>query len=215
MPTAFLRLSVALAALCALLIACGPDPVPPPPPGVQVNVTDPDNGNNFSYYSDNFVPARLPLASAPQSAAEVQMLAAINAERARGGVCPTASGGTVTFPARDPFVFEGHLHAAATGHAAYMTANSSVSHRGAGGSTPASRMVAAGYIPAPPSQKLVIFEESLALNIDQSAEVIAAWKTSVRHCAALFDVLTDGSAARSEQGNVVAWVLDIGGIISK
>ena len=96
-----------------------------------------------------------------------------------------------------------------------MTSKNLISHIGAGESTPASRMVAAGYTPAPPSQKLVIFEESLALNIDQSAEVIAAWKTSVRHCAALFDVLTDGSAARSQNGNVVAWVLDIGGIISK
>lgn len=215
MPTAFLRLSVALAALCAVLTACPGNPSPPPPPGVQVNVTDTDTGKNFSYYSDNFVPARLPLASAPQSAAEAQMLVAVNAERARGGVCPTASGGTVTFPARDPIVFEGHLHAAATGHAAYMTNHSSVSHIGLAGSTPASRMVAAGYTPAPPSQKLVIFEESLALNIDQSAEVIAAWKTSVRHCAALFDILSDGSAARSQNGNVVAWVLDIGGIISK
>ena len=214
MPTAFVRLSVALAALCAVLTACPSDP-PPPPPGVQVNVTDPDNGKNFSYYSDNFVPVRVPLASAPQSAAEAQMLAAINAERARGGICPAASGGTVTFPARDPFIFEGHLHAAASGHAAYMASKNLIDHIGAGKSTPASRMVAAGYTPAPPSQKLVIFEESLALNIDQSAEVIAAWKTSVRHCAALFDVLTDGSAARSQNGNVVAWVLDIGGIISK
>ncbi|ANE42861.1 CAP domain-containing protein [Deinococcus puniceus] len=214
--SAFLRLPAALLALCAVLTACPGST--PPPSGVRVDVTDFDTKQDFTYVSNNFQAARAPLSVAPRSTAEAKMLEAVNTERARGGVCPTSGGGTVAFPVRAPLIFEGHLHAAATGHAAHIVTSqtsTTLSHIGENGSTPARRMVEAGYTPLPTSGTKAVFLESIALGIDDPTEVIAAWKTSVRHCAALFDGATDGSAARGQRGQTVAWVLDVGGVVVK
>lgn len=174
-----------------------------------VAVSDPDNRDSFTYLSPGtFTYASSPLPDAPQSADEAAMLGAINAERARGGHCP----GGQTFPARAPLAFEGHLHRAASGYARVLADSGSMAlpHK-TGNSTPVRRMVEAGFVPAPGPGQTLRFEESLAAGMTGPDEMIAAWKTSARHCATLFSPVPHGSVARADGLVGAYWVLNVAG----
>lgn len=213
--------SRSLTLLCLIaLTACGgghaPEANPGPETGLEVQVVDADNADTFSYASPaGFAPALSPLAGYPRSGAEAELLAAVNAERARGGSCPQEGGGRQTFGAVRPLSFEGHLHQSATVYGRQLAASGTLAlaHRGPDGSTPARRMVAAGYVPAPPHGTALLFAESLAAGpgLTRSAEVLAAWKNSPSHCAALFSPVGHGSAARVDGAAGSYWVLNIAG----
>ncbi|MCP2014325.1 uncharacterized protein YkwD [Deinococcus sp. HSC-46F16] len=196
------------ALLCSLLLAAC-DGGTPAPTQVTVEVSDPDFGDTFSYQTTtDFRPALSPLAGFPQTGAEKAMLDAVNAERSRGGSCPDGR----TFPARPTLTFEGHLHEAADGYAAVLAGRGTLElpHK-LGTSTPARRMVGAGFKPAPPTGTVLRFEESLAAGMTDPAEVIAAWKGSASHCAALYSAVSYGSVARAEGAGRAYWVLNTAG----
>ncbi|WP_119673830.1 hypothetical protein [Deinococcus sp. RM] len=70
-----------------VLVGCGGGGTPPEENQVRVQVVDGNYGVTFEYLTvPTFTPQRTALAEFPQSVAEGAMLAAINAERARGGV---------------------------------------------------------------------------------------------------------------------------------
>lgn len=194
----------------SLLASCNSIVTDPPPiTGSTVYVTDPDFGDTFKYQSpDSFTYALSPLPGASVSAAETAMMTAINEERARGGTCMDGQ----TYPGRAALKFEGHLHKAAGGYAQVLAASgsSALPHK-TGDSTPVRRMVAAGFVPTPPDNTVLRFEESLAMGLTVPADVIAAWKTSSRHCAALFSNVPYGSVARAEGPLGVYWVLNTAG----
>ncbi|MCL4206744.1 MAG: CAP domain-containing protein [Pirellulaceae bacterium] len=56
------------------------------------------------------------------------------------------SPGTISTQAKPPLAFSTELIAAAQGHSEWMLANNTFSHTGEGGSSPGSRMTAAGYV---------------------------------------------------------------------
>lgn len=203
-----MRIALPALLLPLLLAACGETPAPDPGE-VTVTVSDPDFGDTFSYQaSSDFRPTLGSLAGFPQSAAEKAMLAAVNAERSRGASCPDGR----TFPARPPLAFEGHLHAAAAQYAAVLAGRGTLElpHR-IGTSTPARRMVGAGFKPAPPTGTALRFEESLAAGMSDPAEVVSAWKGSASHCAALYSPVAYGSVARADGAGMAYWVLNTAG----
>ncbi|GGS33737.1 CAP domain-containing protein [Deinococcus knuensis] len=179
---------------------------------VTVTVTDTAYGVTFEYKTPkSFAVSRSALTDFPQSQAEREMLEAINAERARGGVCPTG-----VFPAAAPLKFEGHLHKAATLYGRELAASGRLElpHRSrVDNRVPSQRMVDAGYRPVPPNGIEWVFGESLAAGMDLTspAEVIAAWKGSPPHCAALFEKVLDGTAAQVTGAAGTYWVLNIAG----
>ncbi|GGR98250.1 CAP domain-containing protein [Deinococcus sedimenti] len=196
----------------SVLVGCSPSEVPSGPDLVKVTVTDAQYGVTFDYQaSPAFAPLRVPLADFPQSVAERDMLAAVNAERARGGVCPGGS-----FAPVGALQFEGHLHRAATLYGRELAASGGLTlpHRSAvDGRVPSQRMVDAGYRPVPPRGGQWVFGESLAggAGLTAPAEVIAAWKGSSSHCAALFGAVSDASVARVDGAAGPYWVLNTAG----
>ncbi|WP_104989688.1 CAP domain-containing protein [Deinococcus sp. NW-56] len=202
-----MRLTLPALLFSLLLAAC--DGGTPAPTQVTVEVSDPDFGDTFSYQTTtDFRPALSPQSGYPQSAAEAAMLNAVNAERSRGGTCPDGR----TFPARSALTFEGHLHESADRYAGVLAGRGTLElpHR-IGTSTPARRMVEAGFKPAPPTGTVLRFEESLAAGMTDPAEVIAAWKGSVSHCAALYSPVPYGSVARADGAGLAYWVLNTAG----
>ncbi|MFC3601679.1 CAP domain-containing protein [Deinococcus soli (ex Cha et al. 2016)] len=195
-----------------VLVGCGGGGTPPEENQVRVQVVDGNYGVTFEYLTvPTFTPLRTALAEFPQSVAEGAMLAAINAERARGGVCPTGS-----FPAARPLQFEAHLHRAATlyGRELVTAGKMELPHRSrVDNRVPSQRMVDAGYRPVPPSRVQWVFGESLAAGTDLTspAEVIAAWKDSPSHCRALFENIGNGAVARVDGAAGKFWVLNIAG----
>lgn len=192
------------------LTGCGGGGAPSAEP-VTVTVQDPQYGLSFEYATTAaFTPQRSALPDFPQSGQERAMLEAINAERARGGVCPSGS-----FPPARPLQFEAHLHRAATLYGRELAASGRMDlpHRSrADNRVPSQRMVDAGYKPVPPSRVQWVFGESLAAGDQMSpAEVIAAWKGSPAHCAALFEHIADGAVARVDGAAGTYWVLNIAG----
>ncbi|SMB95502.1 CAP domain-containing protein [Deinococcus hopiensis] len=174
-----------------------------------VYVTDPDFGDTFEYRSpDSFTYAPGPLAGDSVSTAETAMFTAINAERLRGGTCSDGQ----SFPPVPALQFEGHLHKSASGYAGVLAVSGSAAlpHK-TGDSTPVRRMIAAGFVPAPPNRAVLRFEESLAMGMTDPAAVIAAWKTSSRHCAALFSTVSHGAVARADGQLGAYWVLNTAG----
>ncbi|GAQ22653.1 hypothetical protein DEIGR_102680 [Deinococcus grandis] len=200
----------------AVLVGCGgggaPDAERVEDGPVTVMVEDGFYGVNFSYTtSASFTPLRAPLPGFAQSQAEREMLAAINAERARGGVCPSG-----VFPAAAQLKFEGHLHKAATQYGQELAASGRLElpHRSrVDNRVPSQRMVDAGYRPVPPANVKWVFEESLAAGegFTDPAEVIAAWKGSPSHCRALFENIGNGAVARVDGAAGTFWVLNIAG----
>lgn len=204
-----MRITLPALLLPLLLAACGGTTPTPGAGDVTVTVSDPDHGDTFSYQTTaSFRPALGPQPGFPQSAAEKAMLDAVNAERSRGGTCPDGQ----AFPARAALTFEGHLHEAAARYGAVLAerGTTELPHR-IGTSTPARRMVGAGFKPAPPRGTVLRFEESLAAGMTDPAEVIAAWKGSVSHCAALYSPVSYGSVARADGAGRAYWVLNTAG----
>ncbi|GHG23214.1 hypothetical protein GCM10017784_13780 [Deinococcus indicus] len=206
-------------AVAAALVACNPGPSAPSDNGgkngeemVTVTVTDASYNVTFEYSTPkSFAVSRSALPDFPQSVAEREMLQAINAERARGGVCPSGA-----FPAAAPLQFEASLHKAATLYGRELAASGKLElpHRSrVDNRVPSQRMVDAGYRPVPPSGIQWVFGESLAagMNLNSPAEVIAAWKVSPSHCAALFEKVLDGTAAQVTGAAGTYWVLNIAG----
>lgn len=203
-----LLLSALLLSL-GLLASCGGGGGAPSTDFTLVTVSDPANGDTFMYRSpDTFAYALAPLAGDAPTAAEGALLAAVNAERARGGACP----GGQTFSARAALKFEGHLYRSARGYAGVLAAsgNLTLPHK-TGSSTPARRMTGAGYVPAPPKNVVMHFEESLAGGSADPAQVISDWKTSVGHCAALYSAVPHGAVARADGPLGAYWVLNTAG----
>ena len=208
------------AAVAVALVACGPGPSAPSDGKggnasdelVTVTVTDASYGVTFTYNTPkSFAVSRSALPDFGQSQAEREMLAAINAERARGGVCPSGA-----FPAAAPLQFEGNLHKAATLYGRELAASGKLElpHRSrVDNRVPSQRMVDAGYRPVPPNGIQWVFGESLAagMNLTNPAEVITAWKGSTSHCAALFEKVLDGTAAQVTGSAGTYWVLNIAG----
>lgn len=192
----------------SLLAACN-GPGSTPVTGATVYVTDPDFGDTFKYQApDSFTYALSPLTGDSVSAPETAMLTAINEERARGGTCADGT----SFPARPALKFEGHLYRSAQGYAQVLAASgsSALPHK-SGNSTPVRRMVAAGFVPTPPDGAVLRFEESLAMGMTDPGDIIAAWKTSSRHCAALYSNVPYGGVARSDGQLGAYWVLNTAG----
>ncbi|MCD0167068.1 CAP domain-containing protein [Deinococcus sp. 12RED42] len=208
------------AVVAVALVACDPGPSAPSDGNggnagdelVTVTVTDASYNVTFDYKTTkSFSVSRSALPGFPQSQAEREMLEAINAERARGGVCPSG-----VFPAAAPLKFEGHLHKAATLYGRELAASGRLDlpHRSqVDNRVPSQRMVDAGYRPVPPNGIEWVFGESLAAGMDLTspAEVIAAWKGSPSHCAALFEKVLDGTAAQVTGAAGTYWVLNIAG----
>lgn len=227
-PPSLRRLAGAGLAAC-VLSACGGGPAPsaggPASAGGErtVEVTDPAYGVTFSYVTRQFEYVLAPLPGFAQSSAEAQALELVNAERARGGVCPLRDGTWRRYQPAAPLTFEGHLHRAATEYARELAASgrTDLPHRSVlTGQIPAQRMVAAGYRPLPPNGAALLFQESLAVEVGvfSPADIIAAWKASPDHCAALYEplnVASHGAVARAETqlgGRPAAfWVLNTAG----
>lgn len=216
------RASVVLGLLT--LSACGSSPTPPTPKGEVVQVTDSEYGVNFEYTtSRDFSYALAALPGYTHSAAEVHLLTLVNEERVKGGVCPVRGGGQRTYGPARPLLFEGHLHRAASDYARELAESGStvLAHRSAlTGLVPSQRVVGAGYHPLPPKGAALEFNESLAAEWLKSdpAGVVAAWKASPEHCAALYEPMpsfSHGAVARVEtrvQGQAVTyWVLNTAG----
>lgn len=218
-----------LTLLTGLLAACSGAPTTPGAGTggleVTVTVTDPAYGVHFDYVtSASFEYALTPLSGFTPSAAEQALLAAVNAERTRGGTCPVTGGGTRSFAPTAPLNFEGHLYKSASLYARELAAAGrvdSLPHRSRlDNSVPSQRMVTAGYRPVPPAGVQWVFEESLAAgtNLTDPAEIVGMWKGSPGHCAALYEPMparSHGAVARAD-GNVAGqatmyYVLNIGG----
>lgn len=189
-----------------------------------VNVEDTNYGLKFNYVTTRqFQYAYTALPDYPESPEEAQMLALVNAERAKGGVCHLHDGNIRIFDPASPLKFEGHLHKAATLYAEELAAIGSMqlSHRSPRTNlTPSQRIVEAGYKPLPPDKTSMLFQESLAAELEKSSpeDVINAWKASPDHCIALYEPLQNfshGSVARVESqidGKLaVFWVLNTAG----
>jgi uncharacterized protein YkwD len=113
-----------------------------------------------------------PVAPAPASPAasgwQAEMLALVNAERAKAGLNPMALCGTI--------------NRAAQSYAEAMAARGVLSHTGADGSTPATRMRAAGYVAAP-GQRYMYGAENIAQGYRDVPAVMTGWMNSSGHRA--------------------------------
>ena len=216
---------VSWAALALLtLSACGSSTPTPAPEAYTVQVRDGQYGIDFAYTtSREFSYAGAALPGYTESLAEAQMLTLVNEERGRGGTCPVRGGGQRTYGPARPLEFEGHLHRAATDYARELAASGSLTltHRSAlTGLVPSQRVVNAAYRPLPPNGAALAFDESLAAELLRSdpAGVVAAWKTSPEHCAALYEPMLKfghGAVGRVEVrvgGQAMTyWVLNTAG----
>ena len=94
------------------------------------------------------------------------LLRRTNAERAKAGLGAMVSCGTV--------------NRAAQAYAEEMAARGVLSHSGADGSSPASRMRAAGYV-AVPGQRYMYGAENIAQGYKSVADVMRGWMNSKGH----------------------------------
>lgn len=184
-------------------------------PSVTVKVVDNRYGVTFEYQTTaDFLPLVTPLTDYQPDATELSLITAINAERVKGGICPNATGGKVTFPPTLPFKFEAHLYKSAKIYATEMAQKGIMGHKSTvDNSLPSQRMVAAGFKPVIPTNSTMVLEENLAFNVP-ATEIIAAWKGSTTHCTALFEPLAKTAHAGIAQatGNTgIYWALNLAG----
>lgn len=200
------------------LSACGaPNNTP-----TTKTVTVTDNGEQFTYTTTTDFQQQS-LSKAALSDLEAQMFDAINAERAKGGVCTDpVTGKRVSNPPADPLQLESRIYQAASSYSQTLVKNNiegHINHADPANKTPTRRMVNAGYKPLAPlntSGKALFFEESLAYGYLTPAEVIEAWKSeSFNHCMTIYVPLTygavavkDGTASDKYQRY---WVLNVSG----
>jgi uncharacterized protein YkwD len=121
-----------------------------------------------------------------------EMIAAVNAERARAGLAPMVSCGS--------------LNAAAQRYAEELSARGVLSHTGADGSTPASRERAAGYVAAA-GQRYLHGAENIAMGYPSVAAVMAGWMGSQGHRDNILAPATN-DLGMGRQGNW--WVQNFG-----
>ncbi len=98
---------------------------------------------------------------------QTELLAAMNAERARSGLSQLGTHST--------------LQKAAQGHADWMAVNSRMSHTGQGGSSFSERIHAAGPYP------IVAMAENVAWGQDSPAECVSSWMNSSGHRRAILN----------------------------
>lgn len=104
------------------------------------------------------------------AALDAEVLAAVNATRARGARC-----GGRYYPPAPPLAPEPRLAAAAVDYSREMARSGHFDHRGLDGSTPHTRVVRAGYVPA-------IVGENIAAGTLTPAEAMRGWLASAGHC---------------------------------
>jgi uncharacterized protein YkwD len=98
------------------------------------------------------------------------LLQLVNGLRSRGCKC-----GDVQMPAVGPLTWNGLLEKAAYYHSKDMTVNKYFDHNGLDGSTPGTRLDAAGY-------RWNVYGENIATgNMDEQA-VVLGWLSSPKHC---------------------------------
>ena len=134
-------------------------------------------------------PASAPVAAANGAAGDIscglngpdgiqaEVLQRINALRAAGAVCGTATYAPTTALSWNPKLLQ-----SAREHSADMAANNYFSHTGLDGRTPAQRAVAAGY-------SYSIIGENIAAGQTSVESVMAAWAGSESHCKNLMNPL--------------------------
>lgn len=108
--------------------------------------------------------------SCASAVAAAQALAMINATRASERQC-----GSTFYAAAPPLRWNDALLVAATAHSADMASNNFFSHVGSSGSSPATRVAAAGYRGSA--------GENIAANFDPMDAVFKVWLDSPGHCA--------------------------------
>jgi uncharacterized protein YkwD len=112
----------------------------------------------------------LPPAKSDAQAILAEALRETNAFRSRGAVC-----GTRRFGPAPPLTIDAKLIRAAQMQADEMARHQFLAHEGRDGSTPADRVVRAGY-----AWRLV--GENVAAGPESAAEVMAGWEHSPEHC---------------------------------
>jgi uncharacterized protein YkwD len=110
------------------------------------------------------------------AAFELQLLTEVNARRAAGAVC----GQEGSFPPVPPLAMDPALRCAARLHALDMAARSVVTSIGANGSSPESRIAAAGY-----AARFV--GENVAGTLPDPASVVSAWMANGIQCSLVLE----------------------------
>ncbi|HTT03771.1 MAG TPA: CAP domain-containing protein [Steroidobacteraceae bacterium] len=113
----------------------------------------------------------------PADAAAVSqaLLERINAARGQVRRC-----GGRTYPAAPPLQLDARLSRAAERHAHDMLEHDFFAHQGSDGSTPATRVRAAGY-------RFHLVGENIALGAQSVAQAVQGWLASAEHCANIMD----------------------------
>lgn len=136
------------------------------------------------------------------SAAQSELLTLVNAVRATGTTC-----GGVRYGAVPALTLQGQLTAAAQAHAADMATRNYFSHTGQNGSTPATRITAAGY-------RWSAWAENIAAGQTSAGSVVAGWFASAGHCANFMNgnvtQIGFGQALNPASTYRVYWVADLG-----
>lgn len=130
------------------------------------------------------------------------LLERINAARARARRC-----GERTYPPAPPLQLDVQLRRAAERHAHDMLEHDFFEHRGSDGSTPATRVRAAGY-------RFHMVGENIALGAENVAQAVQGWLASPEHCANIMDAdfrQTGFAFAVNQRGAPrIYWVEDFG-----
>ncbi|HEX4051982.1 MAG TPA: CAP domain-containing protein [Steroidobacteraceae bacterium] len=140
----------------------------------------------------------------PADAAAVTqaLLGRINAARAHARRC-----GAHSYPRAPPLQLDVRLEHAAARHARDMLEHDFLDHRGSDGSTPATRLQAAGY-------RFYALGENIAQGAENVEQVVQAWLASPGHCANIMDMAfqeTGFAFAVSRRGAPrIYWVEDFG-----
>ncbi|MGC4232849.1 MAG: CAP domain-containing protein [Niabella sp.] len=114
------------------------------------------------------------------------LLSAVNKVRTKGCKC----GGTYIAPVK-ALQWNNKLEIAARSHSDYMNRNKTLNHTGSKGSTPGSRISAAGY-------KWSFFAENIAMGQSTVEEVMQSWLKSPGHCKNIMNKnATEMGAAKS------------------
>jgi uncharacterized protein YkwD len=143
-------------------------------------------------------------APAPADAAAVTqaLLGRINAARAHARRC-----GSQTYPPAPPLRLDRQLDRAAEHHARDMLEHDFLDHRGSDGSTPATRVQAAGY-------RFHDLGENIAQGVENVEQAVQAWLASPGHCANIMDAAfqeTGFAFAVNRRGAPhIYWVEDFG-----
>lgn len=121
------------------------------------------------------------------------LLSAVNKVRAKGCKC----GGVYMAPVK-ALQWNNKLATAAQGHSDYMNRNKTLNHTGAKGSTPGTRINAAGY-------KWSFFAENIAMGQSTVEEVMQSWLKSPGHCK---NIMNKNAAEMGAAKSGAYWTLN-------